>query len=262
MRPPSAPRARPSLRSPGAGTILAAAIAAVLLSGCRAAEERRIYRYLNTEGFGKRAQGDANTENYVGVGDTVTITDTLHPTLQLPPQEVDVDGTIVVPDLGSLAVLGRTRGEIEALLRERFADLYDRTDLHVQIRSDRKKIFVVGEVKKPGAMPFQGDLTIFEVVLDAVPIDESANLGRVQLIRGDPVDPTIITVNFDDFIDYGDTTYNVLVRENDIVYVPPTFIGSFANLVKRLVYPVQVIVQPLQSLLFFLFVPRGGGRVF
>ena len=49
----------------------------------------------------------------------------------------------------------------------------------------------------------------------------SANLGRVRLIRPDPVDPLIITVDIAQMIETGDTTYNVHVAGRDFIYVPP-----------------------------------------
>lgn len=246
--------------------LLVALLGAVLSAtlGCRAAEEKRVFQYLNSQGFGKRATGDANTENYLVVGDSVTIKCSINLTLQLPPQEVDVDGTINLPDIGALDVRGMTRKGLESYLNQAYSGLYERVDIQVTIRSEKgKRYFVVGEVEAPGPKTFVGDLTIFEAVHEAAPRDETANLGRVQLIRGDPVDPLIIMVNFHDFIDYGDTTYNVIVRENDIVYVPPTVIGTFAAFVKKLFYPVQVILQPIQSLLFLLLVSnRQDTRVF
>ncbi len=241
-------------------------------AGCRATEEKRVFQYLNDSGFGTRASGDANTENYLVIGDSVSISDTIHPELKVSPQEVDVDGTISLPDVGQVNVLGMTRRRLEAFLTETYATLYERNDFKVEIRSaagtSGKKYFVVGEVGKQGAVAFEGDKTIIEAVLEAGPKEETANLSRVLLIRGDPVDPLIITINFHDFIDYGDTTYNVLVRENDIVYIPPTFIGTIGNFVKRLIYPITVVVQPLQSLIFLFAVQNrnrsggGGGGVF
>lgn len=244
--------------------VLVAAAAA-----CRAPEEKRVFQYLNTQGFGTRATGDANTENYVTVGDTVTIKDSIHAELQLPPQEVDVDGTINLPDVGQLYVLGKTRRQLESHLTELYAPLYERTDLRVTISTTGttatgagKKYFVIGEVKKLGRQRFVGDRTIFEAVYDAEPNKASANLGRVQLVRGDPVDPLIITVNLHDLVDYGDTTYNVIVRENDIIYVPPTLFGSIGNFIEKLIYPLKVIVDSLQGFFLWLNYFRGPNAVF
>lgn len=240
------------------------------LTSCRATEEKRIFQYLNQEGFGVKARGDANVENYLVVGDSVTIRDSLNADLQLSPQEVDSDGTINLPDIGQVHVIGRTRRQLEAYLTEAYQPLYERTDIHVQFQSAAgasgrgKKYFVVGEVERQSAVAFTGDKSVFEAVLEAAPKSETANLGRVQLIRGDPVDPLIFTINFHDFIDYGDTTYNLIVRENDIIYVPPTFIGTVGHFVERIFYPVKVIIQPIQALLTFLLIQQrtnqqGGG---
>jgi protein involved in polysaccharide export with SLBB domain len=254
---------------PAAVRALALAIVTIpLLAGCRAPEEKRVFQYLNTQGFGQMATGDANVENYLVVGDSVTIRDSIHTELQLPPQDVDVDGTINLPDLGQLTVKGKTRRQLEALLTELYAPLYERTDIKVVIHpataltGGGKKYFVIGEVKKHGKQTFVGDRTIFEAVYDADPNDQTANLGRVQLIRGDPVDPLIIWVNMHDIIDYGDTTYNVIVHENDIIYVPPTLFGTIGNLVKQLIYPLQVIAQSLQGFFFWTSYFTGPNKVF
>jgi len=245
-------------------SVLALALLAAVVA-CSSAEEKRVFQYLNNQGFGKRGTGDANTENYLVIGDNVTIKDSIHTELQLPPQEVDVDGTITLPDIGRVHVLGMTARELEAYLNSAYASLYERTDIHVTIRSEKgKRYFVVGQVTTPGAKTFIGDYTIFEAVLEAKPIEEAANLSRVKLIRGDPVDPLIITVNFHDFVDYGDTTYNVIVRENDIVYVPPSVIGTIAQFVKTLFYPFTVILQPITSAITLLILAnnQNNNRVF
>lgn len=248
--------------------VFLALFAACMAGGCRSAIDKRTFQYLNSSGFGKSTTGDANIANYVTRGDIVTIRDTLHPDLELPPQEVDVDGTISLPDVGQVKVDGKTREDIKVTITELYATLYDETDIQVTIAAGTastsgKKFFVVGEAAKIGAVNFRGDFTVFEAVLEAKPKNETANLGRVQLIRGDPVDPLIVTVNIHDFIDYGDTTYNLIVRENDIIYIPPTLIGSIGNFVERIFYPVKVIVQPLQSLLFFFAIQGNpNNRVF
>lgn len=225
-------------------------------ASCRSVDDQRTFRYLNSAGFGKSYTGDANFENYIVPGDVVNIRDTMHTDLVLPPQDVDVDGTISLPDLGQVRVAGMTREGLKAYLTEAYGSLYDKTDFQVSIASGTanstgKKYFVVGEAEKKGAQNFRGDFTVFEAILESEPNPKTANLSRVQLIRGDPADPMIITVNFHDFIDYGDTTYNVIVHENDIIYVPPTMIGSVGNFLKQVFYPVEVIVTPLQSILFF-----------
>lgn len=246
-------------------TFVALLLAIVASVGCRAVDDQRTFRYLNSAGFGKQDVGDANYENYITRGDIVTIKDSLHADLVLPPQDVDVDGTISVPELGQVRVAGMSREGLKAYLTEAFASLYDKTDFQISIASGStastgKKYFVVGEVEKKGAQNFRGDLTIIEAILEAEPKSETANTSRIQLIRGDPVDPLIITVNYHDFIDYGDMTYNIIVHENDIIYVPPTLLGSLGNFLEKVFYPVKVVVTPLQSILFFFAIQNRGNN--
>ena len=75
-------------------------------------------------------------------------------------------------------------------------------------------------------MPFPGDLTVFEAVMDAMPDDRTANLGRVRLIRADPRDPLIIYVNLAEMLEVGDSTFNIHIQERDIIVVPPTILAA------------------------------------
>src|SRR5882672_11162012 len=58
--------------------LLTLAVALLALGACRATEEKRVYQYLNTQGFGKPTAGNANDANYVVVGDTILIRDELN----------------------------------------------------------------------------------------------------------------------------------------------------------------------------------------
>lgn len=250
--------------------LLILAILTISSTGCRAVEDKRTFQYLNTAGFGGYSAGDANTENYLEVGDLVTIKDSLHADLLVPSQDVGIDGTIFLPEIGQLLVRNYTRAQLKSHLDELYAPYYDKTDIQVKIDSSAgasggKKYFMVGEVAVQGKKAFRGNLTVIEAILESGPKKETANLGRIQLIRGDPVDPLIIIVNFHDVIDYGDTTYNLVVRENDIIYIPPTLIGSVGNFIEKLFYPVKVILQPLQQLLLFFTLqnnPNNNNKVF
>lgn len=77
----------------------------------------------------------------------------------------------------------------------------------------------------------------------------SANLGRVRLIRPDPVDPLIITVDIAQMIETGDSTYNVHVQELDIVYVPPTILAQLGYFIEALIYPFNVVLSSITSAL-------------
>lgn len=227
------------------------AILTVTLIGCStlSAPDKRLQQYLNADGFGNRYVGNAEEENYVSLGDTVAVLDTLHTAEIRSNQRVDIDGTILLPELGVVHVAGYTRSELRSILTERYSAYYSETDIQVQIRASGKKYFIFGEVYTEGDQKFDGDLTIFEAVMAAQPRPSSSNLGRVQLIRPGPVDPLIIYVNINDMFN-GDSTYNVLVQERDIIFVPPTALASVAYFVKALIYPFTEVIREISSALF------------
>ena len=228
------------------------------LAACSSTPDKRILQYLNTDGFGNRYTGNAEEENWLAIGDTLTISDAYNEDLALSIG-VAIDGTVLLPELGSVAVAGLTRTEIEALLMEKYSPYYDLLDIKVQIDTGGKKYFIYGEVGAPGERLFGGDLTIFEAVMGAGPNKDTANLGRVRLIRADPRDPFVQTINIGDMIERGDSTFNVHVQERDIIFVPPTMLAQLGYFLDTLLFPVKQVLNGLGGAIFAIDRFRGVG---
>jgi protein involved in polysaccharide export with SLBB domain len=235
----------------GLGALLLLCLAS-WVTGCNSssAPDKRVLQYLNRDGFGNRYTGNAEEENYVSIGDTVALIDVLKPGRLSSTQVVDIDGTVLLPELGVVHVAGYTRSDLRAYLTERYSAYYDETQLEVQIKTQGKKYFVFGEVYSEGEVQFEGDLTIFEAVMGAEPRPNSANLGRVKLIRADPVDPFVAVVNINDLFD-GDSTFNLHVHERDIIFVPPTMLAQVAYFIKALIFPFTEVIREVSSAFFW-----------
>jgi len=244
--------------------VLAALGPAALLSGCTTyLPDKRLLQYLNQEGFGKRYIGNSQEQNYVSIGDTITYVDTYNPEISAV-RTVDVDGTILVDQVGAVWVAGYTRSELESYLTQKLSPYYRETDIKVEIRTAGRKVYyVLGQVTRRGAYDFKGDLTLFEAVLLAQPKPTAANLGRVRLIRADPRNPLIIEANVSDLWERGDSTYNIPVQEYDIIYVPPTFLQGVADFISGLFVPVISVFREVFLAIFFFDNPNlafGRGR--
>jgi polysaccharide export outer membrane protein len=233
------------------------ALVALLACGCSATvENKRILQYLNQEGFGKRYFGNSQEQNYVSIGDTIQYVDSFNPEVR-GAMPVDIDGTILLPEVGSVWVAGYTRTELEAYLTQKLAPYFVETDVKVNIRDGGKKVFyVMGQVRRPGPFPYTGDLTLYEAVLAASPDEFGANLGRVKIIRADPRDPLVLYADVTEIWTSGDSTYNVQVQEYDIIYVPPTFLQSVADLVAGVFVPVTSVLRDVLLAIFALDDPR------
>lgn len=225
--------------------LLAVALLA-LSTACSTQPDKRILQLLNTSGFGKSYTGNAEEENYITIGDTLVVTDTYQPTELQANERVGIDGTVLLPVIGAVNVAGMTRTELESFLMDKYSPYYDLLDIKVRIVSTSGKYyFVFGEVQKEGRQTLSGDLTIWEAVMGAGPDDETANLGRVRLIRADPRDPLIFHVDIGDLIEHGDSTYNVKIKELDIIYVPPTMLAQVGYFINTLLFPVKMVLAGL-----------------
>jgi len=230
---------------------LLALLLLVLGSGCDSMPDKRGLQYLNTDGFGNRYTGNAEEENWAAIGDSIAVIDEIHPEEVSGTFAIDVDGTVLLPVLGSVPVAGLTRSEIEALLLEKYSPYYPVVDIKVRIVNSRgKQYFIFGEVAQVGEQAFTGDLTIFQAVMRAVPNKDTSNLGRVRLIRADPKDPFIQTINLADLIERGDSTFNVHVQERDIIFVPATMLAELGYFLNTLLFPFTYVLSSISDALF------------
>jgi hypothetical protein len=74
------------------------------------------------------------TECFATIGDTLWITAPRHAELSLS-KCIDIDGTVLLPELGALQVAGYTRSELEALLARKYSPYYPQLDIKVEIAS-------------------------------------------------------------------------------------------------------------------------------
>lgn len=235
------------------------ALAVGALAACGSFEDKRIRELMPEKGFGARAAGDAAAENYIGGRDLIQFL--LPPTaLQQPayarlaelttPQPVAIDGTIFVPYVGPVAVLGKTEAEAAALVNSQLRAAGVAQDFEIQARIvqvsslSSKWFYAYGEVANKGPILIETDLTFFDA-MNAAGWTPLANLGRVYLVKPDAEHPLIIDINFREMMTTGLMAMNVPIRERDIIIVPPTFLGLLARLLQRFLEPIGLAVQTI-----------------
>ncbi len=127
--------------------------------------------------------------------------------------------------------------------------LLDKDIIYVPSSKDMK-IFVLGEVRSPGAIPFQNELSVVDAIAQAGGTLHSAKIGKVKIIRGNLSNPTLINADVDSIID-GDLSYkNYMLMPGDIVYVPKTIIASWNQIIEDIKPTLEtLILSPLQATL-------------
>ncbi len=183
------------------GTILVGMFASFGLFLLPAQEELKHFKVrsetkvISTEDIVRQFEAPELVSYTLGKGDEITLEIWNHPELS-GKHLVGPDGKITLPVAGVVSILDCTREEAQKKIAGAFATLY--SDLAVTVRVDHYtsyRIFVLGRVGNPGALQFDSQPTLLDVITRAavLPIGgigaDKAGLGRCAIIRGrDPDD--------------------------------------------------------------------------
>lgn len=109
-----------------------------------------------------------------------------------------------------------------------------------------KRIFVFGDVKKPGMIPMARNMTVLQALAAAEAYQETALLEEIRVVRGgDLAKPNMLTADLARAFTYGDFSRNVPLEENDVIFVPREHLGDAAEAAKKIMPIVQVAIMPI-----------------
>ena len=140
----------------------------------------------------------------LSAGDLVEIKFMLNPELN---EEVRIrpDGRISMPLVGELLVAGATIDELGTRLTTAYEEILRAPSVTIQVRefADRR-VFVGGEVTRPGMLPLIGEQTALGAVMEAGGFKTTAARGELVVIRkGDEDEPRLIRLSMDSNKDQG-----------------------------------------------------------
>jgi polysaccharide export outer membrane protein len=158
-------------------------------------------------------------------------------------QRILADGTIAPPLLRVTPVVGLTVDEVQARLERAYKEYIVDPKVSVKvvaIHSDR--VFVLGEVRNPQAVPLVGPTTLVQAVAMAGGFaEEYAQKRRVHLIRRLPDGSPSV-----DVIDARATLEghgpDVWLRRGDVVFVPARGVTQWARTVGQALSPLGTAV--------------------
>lgn len=148
---------------------------------------------------------------------------------------VQPDGRIELPLVPPQMAADRTAPELEAELARAYAGVLLRPDVTVVVRAQPLRVFVGGEVGKPGVYDMPGDIDALRAIIQAGGFEASSNRSDVVIIRrGRGGRPMMRTVNLNVTAKASAPADLVPLRRFDVVYVPKTGLASFAGVMSQL----------------------------
>jgi protein involved in polysaccharide export with SLBB domain len=148
---------------------------------------------------------------------------------------VQPDGRIELPLVTSQMAADRTASELEGELARAYAGVLLRPDVTVSVRAQPLRVFVGGEVGKPGVYDMPGDIDALRAIIQAGGFETGSNRAGVVIIRrGRGGRPMMKTVNLSIAARGAAPADLVPLRRFDIVYVPRTGLASFGAVMSQI----------------------------
>ncbi len=138
------------------------------------------------------------------------------------------DGRISLQLASEVPAAGLTPAQLTAALEKSYAKELANPGITVIVRSfSSQRIYVDGEVNKPGMVALLGPLTVLQSIAEAGGLKDTAKTSQVLIIRKSKDNkPQAIEVNLDDIRNAADGSENLLLAPYDVVYVPKSAVAN------------------------------------
>lgn len=170
--------------------------------------------------------------------------------------QIRPDGYISMGLIGQVMAANRTVPELTSQLEKRYEPIVKNPSVLVQVIGyANRKIFVGGEVLRPGLINLVGEQTLLGAVLEAGGATKAGNLSHVLLIRKSEAGvPEVSRLSMRVDKQHASESAGLLLRPFDVILVSETRIARINRAVDQ--YVVKMI--PPQFTLGFTYLLNGG----
>ncbi|MFX1552595.1 MAG: polysaccharide biosynthesis/export family protein [Promethearchaeota archaeon] len=180
----------------------------------------------------------------LGAGDEVKVSvwrqESLDKTVIVPPS-----GWVTFPLVGDIQIIGLTPFEVRDRIRTGLAKYFSDPQVSVELAAvNSKRVYVLGEVKRPGVMTIMAPISAVEAVSQASGFTVDAKQSKVLLVREKERDQyEIYTLDLKSAIRKGKMDENLILRHGDILYVPPTFVADLERFFQHIAPMINTLVE-------------------
>jgi polysaccharide export outer membrane protein len=130
------------------------------------------------------------------------------------------DGKISIPLAGEVEAAGKTPSELQAGLTKALAPFVQDAAVAVLVREiNAARVYVLGEVGKPGGFPLRGPMTVMQAIALAGGRSEFAKDEVVWLREEAGGKTRRVSLSFDELVK-GEVAGALWLRPGDVLYVP------------------------------------------
>lgn len=157
----------------------------------------------------------------IGPSDVLQVTVWKNPELSLQQVPVRPDGRISTPLANDVQAAGLTTDQLKQVLTEKLGEYVTAPEVTVVVlQVNSRRVYVLGEVLRPGPVPLATDTRVLDAVSSAGGFSTFADRNRVKIIRrGENGVVTEYRFSYSDFVEGTTDTANMLLENGDTVVV-------------------------------------------
>ncbi len=171
----------------------------------------------SAESFSPIMEATPPPDYKLGPGDNVLVNVWGRVDMQLE-LTIDREGKVFIPKVGEIIAWGLTMQEFKKRLQTSLSSYYTDYELSVSLGKIRRiKVFVYGEVKRPGGYTISSLSTLFSALHKAGGANGNGSLRNIKHIRHNKVKDEIDLYRF---LLTGDNTQDAELQSGDVIFVP------------------------------------------
>jgi polysaccharide export outer membrane protein len=105
----------------------------------------------------------------------------------------------------------------------------------------QNRVFVLGEVGRPGVIEFNNQITLLEAISKAGGVTKDAVTSKIFIARGDLNAPEVIEVNLDEILQEGKISNNIVLENGDALYISRKFLSGLKEFMEAIMPLVRLV---------------------
>jgi polysaccharide export outer membrane protein len=157
----------------------------------------------------------------IGAGDILHVNVWGEPTASVNGAVVRSDGKITLPLIHDISVLGMTPAQAEKAVADQLGRFINNADVAVIIGGiNSKKIYVTGQVKKEGTIPYTYRMTVMQAISEAGGLTPYAKRKKIYVLRNEDGRDYKLPFDYDAVLRGEHMEMNIPLKPGDQLIVP------------------------------------------
>jgi polysaccharide biosynthesis/export protein len=167
------------------------------------------------------ASPSAPSAYVIGVDDVLSILFWRDKDLSAPDITVRPDGKVTLPLLNDVQAAGLSPEQLrEAVLAAALKYVEDPNPTVIVKEIKSRKVFITGQVEKPGPYPLNGPTTILQLIATAGGLRDFADGKNISVMRNQQGRPVVFPFSYPDLLKKKNLGQNIVLQPGDTVVVP------------------------------------------